>query len=45
MQDPICGMEIGEDTKFRSSYKGMKYYFCSEACKITFEKNPQAYAK
>ncbi len=45
MQDPICGMEIGEDTKFRSSYKGRKYYFCSEACKTTFEKNPQAYAK
>ncbi len=45
MNDPVCGMDVEEDPKLRSPYKGKKYYFCSEACKATFDKNPQAYAK
>ncbi len=44
MKDVVCGMEI-TDSKFKSSYKGKEYTFCSENCKITFDKNPEKFAK
>ena len=43
-KDPICGMTVDEKTaKFRSEYKGKAYYFCSQMCKTTFDKNPMKY--
>ncbi len=45
MQDPICKMEVGVDARFRSSYKGKTFYFCSEACKQRFDKKPESFAK
>ena len=34
-------MEIKEEDAAGSSvYKGKKYYFCAEACKLKFDKNP-----
>ena len=43
-RDPVCGMEL-EDSKIvaRSTYLGCSYAFCSEACKIEFDKNPRQY--
>jgi YHS domain-containing protein len=42
--DLVCNMEVDEnDTEFISNYKGKKYYFCSQLCKITFDKNPKKY--
>ena len=38
MKDPICQMEVDEDSKFRSVYKGKSYVFCSAACKQSFDK-------
>jgi YHS domain-containing protein len=44
-KDPICGMNVDEKTaKFKSGYKGKTYYFCSQGCKATFDKNPARYA-
>jgi YHS domain-containing protein len=45
MKDPICGMNVNDSSKFRSSYNGREYFFCSIACKQSFDKNPGAYAK
>jgi YHS domain-containing protein len=45
MKDQICGMEVNEDTKFKSSYKGKTYVFCSASCKQTFDNKPERYAK
>ena len=45
MKDPVCKMEVKEDSKFKGSYKGMMYYFCSAACKHSFDKDPGKYAK
>ncbi|MDE1856069.1 MAG: YHS domain-containing protein [Candidatus Micrarchaeota archaeon] len=45
MKDPVCGMEVRSGAKLRSSHMGRTYYFCSVACKQTFDKNPGAYAK
>ncbi|PMP73271.1 MAG: hypothetical protein C0180_07190 [Aciduliprofundum sp.] len=45
VKDPVCGMEVKEDTKFRSDYNGKTYYFCSESCKKQFDKNPEKYVR
>jgi len=44
--DPVCGMNVDEKkAKFKSEYKSATYYFCCEACKDAFDKNPQKYTK
>ncbi len=45
MKDPVCGMDVGEDSKFKSSYKGKTYVFCSVNCKQNFDKQPESYVK
>jgi YHS domain-containing protein len=43
-KDLVCGMSVNEKTaKFKSEHKGKTYYFCSQACKTTFDKNPARY--
>ncbi len=42
--DPVCGMEVDENTGFRVEYGGKVYYFCSPGCKAEFEANPERYA-
>lgn len=45
VKDPICGMNVDEKTaKFKSEHMGKTYYFCSQMCKATFDKNPAKYA-
>jgi signal transduction histidine kinase len=40
--DPVCGMTVKEKVSaFTSSYKGVSYYFCSEKCKVDFDKDPE----
>ncbi len=42
--DPVCGMDVAlGKTPFVSHYKGKGYYFCAEACRKTFEKDPNKY--
>lgn len=44
--DLVCGMEISrKDTKFKRTYKGKKYFFCSEPCKYHFDFDPDKYAE
>ena len=38
-------MEVNENSKFKSSYKGKAYVFCSANCKQNFDKKPENYAK
>ena len=40
----VCDMEIGQDSKYKSDYKGKTYYFCSDSDKQEFEKRPHVYA-
>ena len=41
--DPVCRMTIDDkDAVATSRYKGTTYYFCSEACKENFDKNPDS---
>lgn len=44
--DPVCGMEVDENKvpqNLRSEHLGHFFYFCSQACKDEFERNPQQY--
>ncbi len=44
-KDPVCKMDVDEkQTNFSSEYAGVKYYFCSEECKDTFDSRPERYA-
>src|SRR5262249_22195274 len=36
-KDPICGMLVNKATALTSERGGRTYYFCSPACKRTFE--------
>jgi Cu+-exporting ATPase len=45
-KDPVCGMMVDEKAaKWKTTYAGRNYYFCAEACKRTFEKDPRKYVK
>jgi YHS domain-containing protein len=43
--DPVCHMEVDPANAPKATYNGKTYYFCSEAEKEQFEKNPGAYVK
>ncbi len=45
-KDPVCGMLVDE-TKAAATltYRGKTYYFCAQACKRAFEKDPEKYAE
>jgi L-lactate dehydrogenase len=46
VKDPVCGMEIDEmEARHSAEYMGETYYFCTEACKTTFDANPDKYAE
>ena len=39
--DPICHMKVDPSkTDIVVTHQGRSYYFCSEACRKAFEKNP-----
>ena len=38
-KDPICGMDVKEDTSFKVQKDGQVHYFCSAHCKDKFVKN------
>lgn len=43
-KDPVCGMEVDENTAAgRSEYQGKTYYFCAPGCKQAFDKEPAKY--
>jgi Cu+-exporting ATPase len=42
--DPVCGMTVNPATaKFRLSYEGQEFFFCSGGCKAKFEADPERY--
>jgi len=46
MHDPVCGMEVNPNgTDKVTNFQGLSYYFCAEACRKSFEANPEKYLK
>ena len=42
--DPVCGMSVDPtNTEQRSVHDGETYYFCSDGCKASFDKDPGKY--
>lgn len=41
--DPVCGMNVSEDSEHYTEYVGKKYYFCSESCLRKFLTSPSQY--
>lgn len=42
--DPVCHMDVDVATaQYTTEHDGETYYFCCAGCKMSFEKNPQAY--
>ena len=42
--DPVCGMTVDEKTAAATAnHQGQTYFFCSTACKATFDKAPAKY--
>ena len=45
-KDPVCGMDVDEKkAAAQAIHRGKTYYFCAEACKACFEKDPERYAQ
>lgn len=42
--DPVCEAEVEEEeAQWTSVFKGVKYYFCSKACKEDFDTDPELF--
>ena len=41
--DPVCGMNVSEDSVHSFEYDNKKYLFCSDRCQQKFMQNPQSY--
>ncbi len=44
VKDLVCGMMVNTSSPpAKSTYKGKEYFFCSNLCKIEFDKDPEKY--
>jgi Cu+-exporting ATPase len=40
VKDPVCHMSVSEDKPgAKENFNGKTYFFCSNKCKATFDKN------
>ncbi|MCW4023531.1 MAG: YHS domain-containing protein [Candidatus Bathyarchaeota archaeon] len=45
-RDPVCGMNLDESTaKYKITYQGETYYFCSVQCKKKFKRHQTKFVK
>ncbi|MBO3842716.1 MAG: YHS domain-containing protein [Candidatus Brockarchaeota archaeon] len=45
-RDPVCGMEVDKKTaRYKSTYEGKTYYFCSPSCQKEFNRDPEKYIR
>jgi Cu+-exporting ATPase len=42
-EDPVCGMQVAEDTPYRYTLEDKEYLFCCDGCQSAFERNPGQY--
>ncbi len=43
IKDPVCGMTISPQNAVTVHYQGQTYYFCSQMCRMMFEREPAKY--
>ncbi|UCH31728.1 MAG: YHS domain-containing protein [Candidatus Bathyarchaeota archaeon] len=45
-RDPVCGAILNEKmAKYKMSYDGETYFFCSVKCKKRFKRNPIKFSR
>ena len=45
-KDPVCGIILDEKTsKFKITFDGETYHFCSVTCKKRFKRHPAKFVK
>jgi Cu+-exporting ATPase len=45
-RDPVCGMQVDpQRAAAKRSVQDRAYYFCSQGCAASFDKNPPLYSK
>ena len=42
-KDPVCGMDVSEESEIHLSHQGQKYFFCSQYCHDKFQANPESF--
>lgn len=46
VKDLVCGMTVDTETApAKTEHKGKTYYFCSQGCRVAFERNPEKYVQ
>ena len=43
LRDPVCGMNVTEDSQYREQHQGTTYRFCSQGCLQKFKSDPTRY--
>ncbi|MEP6966014.1 MAG: heavy metal translocating P-type ATPase [Polaromonas sp.] len=43
LKDPVCGMDVTEQSSHKLTHEGRPYYFCSAKCQDKFASNPLQY--
>ena len=44
LKDPVCGMDVTEQSPHSTDHAGQHYYFCSAKCQTKFVEDPGRYA-
>ncbi len=44
LKDPVCGMEVTDQSPYRAAYQGKNFFFCSTKCQGKFDAEPARYA-
>ncbi len=44
LKDPVCGMDVTEQSHHSAEHEGRHYYFCSAKCQNKFVEDPDKYA-
>lgn len=44
-KDPVCGIEVGADSRYAEVYHGREYRFCSRNCLDKFDAEPRRFTE
>jgi P-type Cu+ transporter len=42
-KDPVCGMNVADNSPYKSRCSGHDYVFCCDACRAEFDQAPDVY--
>src|SRR5690625_4338966 len=43
LSDPVCGMNVTEESPHHLAHNGKSFFFCSAKCKHSFESDPEKF--